>query len=215
MKLLRIILVLQVLNSLNGNVFSQISPNQLTGLIGWYNSQNTINNGVSISQLTDLSGNNFHLSQANSLKRPNLIGNSLGNFPSIAFDGINDNLKVLYGSTLATNSTIFIITNNLLNGNTFAYDGGNSFYSLRNQGNLIYMYVTGGGISYGKTNPYNYTLFNQIYNTGNSKIYENGNLKIQGNVNSANLDGFTLGSYYGQDSYFFKGQVLEVVIYKC
>ena len=213
MKLLRIILVLQVLNSLNGNVFSQISPNQLTGLIGWYNSQNTINNGVSISQLTDLSGNNFHLSQANSLKRPNLIGNSLGNFPSIAFDGINDNLKVLYGSTLATNSTIFIITNNLLNGNTFAYDGGNSFYSLRNQGNLIYMYVTGGGISYGKTNPYNYTLFNQIYNTGNSKIYENGNLKIQGNVNSANLDGFTLGSYYGQDSYFFKGQVLEVVIY--
>ncbi len=86
MKLLRIILVLQVLNSLNGNVFSQISPNQLTGLIGWYNSQNTINNGVSISQLTDLSGNNFHLSQANSLKRPNLIGNSLGNFPSIAFD---------------------------------------------------------------------------------------------------------------------------------
>ena len=68
MKLLRIILVLQVLNSLNGNVFSQISPNQLTGLIGWYNSQNTINNGVSISQLTDLSGNNFHLSQANSLK---------------------------------------------------------------------------------------------------------------------------------------------------
>ena len=213
MKLLRIILVLQVLNSLNGNVFSQISPNQLTGLIGWYNSQNTINNGVSISQLTDLSGNNFHLSQANSLKRPNLIGNSLGNFPSIAFDGINDNLKVLYGSTLATNSTIFIITNNLLNGNTFVYDGGNSFYSLRNQGNLIYMYVTGGGISYGKTNPYNYTLFNQIYNTGNSKIYENGNLKIQGNVNSANLDGFTLGSYYGQDSYFFKGQVLEVVIY--
>ena len=213
MKLLRIILVLQVLNSLNGNVFSQISPNQLTGLIGWYNSQNTINNGVSISQLTDLSGNNFHLSQANSLKRPNLIGNSLGNFPSITFDGINDNLKVLYGSTLATNSTIFIITNNLLNGNTFAYDGGNSFYSLRNQGNLIYMYVTGGGISYGKTNPYNYTLFNQIYNTGNSKIYENGNLKIQGNVNSANLDGFTLGSYYGQDSYFFKGQVLEVVIY--
>ncbi len=213
MKLLRIILVLQVLNSLNSNVFSQILPNQLPGLIGWYNSQNTINNGVSISQLTDLSGNNFHLSQANSLKRPNLIGNSLGNFPSIAFDGINDNLKVLYGSTLATNSTIFIITNNLLNGNTFVYDGGNSFYSLRNQGNLIYMYVTGGGISYGKTNPYNYTLFNQIYNTGNSKIYENGNLKIQGNVNSANLDGFTLGSYYGQDSYFFKGQVLEVVIY--
>jgi PKD repeat protein len=213
MKLLRIILVLQVLNSLNSNVFSQILPNQLPGLIGWYNSQNTINNGVSISQLTDLSGNNFHLSQANSLKRPNLIGNSLGNFPSIAFDGINDNLKVLYGSSLATNSTIFIITNNLLNGNTFVYDGGNSFYSLRNQGNLIYMYVTGGGISYGKTNPYNYTLFNQIYNTGNSKIYENGNLKIQGNVNSANLDGFTLGSYYGQDSYFFKGQVLEVVIY--
>jgi hypothetical protein len=213
MKSIKIILFVLLQSDFNVCLFSQVSPNQVPGLIGWYNSENAIHSSGSVSQLSDLSGNNFHLQQNNTSKRPNLQTNVLGNFPAIYFDGINDNLKSLFGSVQATTSTIFILTNNLINGNTFVYDGGSSFYSLRNQGNLIYMYVTGGGISYAKVNPYSFTLFNQVYNSTNSKIFENGNLKIQGNLNNSNLDGFTLGSYYGQDSYFFKGQMLEVIVY--
>ena len=192
---------------------SQNLPNQYSGLIGWYNSENVIQSGNIISQLNDLSGNNFNLVQGNLLKRPVLILNDLANFPAIKFDGVNDAIKTLYGSVLTNNSTVFIVNNNT-GSNNFVFDGGTSFYSFRNVNNGIYIYMQGNStLSYLKNLNYNYTLYSFLFGGSNSKIFENGNIKVTGSVSQVNLDGFTLGSYFGQDNYFYNGKVLEVIIY--
>ena len=69
------------------NANCQQNPDDILGLIGWYNAGNVIHSNNLISEITDLSVLGNNLSQENSARQPNLVLNGLGNLPTIRFNG--------------------------------------------------------------------------------------------------------------------------------
>ena len=62
-----------------------------------------------VSQWSDLSGNNFNLTQNTANSRPLLVNNVLNSKPVLRFDGNNDFMSVNFGQVLAQPLTIFIV----------------------------------------------------------------------------------------------------------
>lgn len=82
-------------------------------LKAWYRADTTVNGGGTVSQLTDKSGNGFHLTQATGTKQPalNVADANMGGRNSITFDGVDDALGMVspgYGALNAL-TTIWVI----------------------------------------------------------------------------------------------------------
>ncbi|MEZ4720824.1 MAG: T9SS type A sorting domain-containing protein [Flavobacteriales bacterium] len=61
----------------------------------WYDVERMSSaNGTSVSSLTDFSGNNNNVTQANSNERPTIVANSINGKDAIAFDGTDDQLSL-------------------------------------------------------------------------------------------------------------------------
>lgn len=123
----------------------------------WYKSDSAVytdngvtlaNNGQSVQQWNDISGNGYHMRQLNAAEKPTLASTALNGKPAIQFDG-NDLLSTLNQVNWSgtTNNDIFIVCkstspDNMLfesSPNTVSYSG--SFYVVDN-------YTAGGyGVS--------------------------------------------------------------------
>ena len=193
------------------NANCQQNPDDIFGLVGWYNAGNVIHSNNLISEITDLSGMGNNLSQENSTRQPNLELNGLGNLPTIRFNGSSNTIKSIIGTTLAEQSTIFVI-NNSENFNNYIFDGGTTRFAFRNANNLVNAFTV-NSIGYSKNSIYDYSLFTFVFDESNSKIFENSVLKKTGDLFPGTLNGLTLGSNKTQNGYFLKGNISEIIIY--
>lgn len=198
--------------AINSSV-AQIIPTDLPNLKLWLKSDSLILNGSNVSQWTDLSGNNNHIIQTDNTKQPLLLSNQLNNFPVVRFDGINDNLKSLFSQTYNNELTIFIVMRNNASNPVFIYDGGTNYLSMVYVSNKLYIQSGIPNMFYPKAAPFPFSIFQNEYTNTVSKIYENGLLKLSGTLPTPVLNGFTLGTRYLQDTYFFNGDIAEIFIY--
>ena len=193
--------------------FSQLLPNNIPNLRLWFRSDNIVLNGTSVSQWNDMSGNNNHLTQSDASKQPLLESNSLNGYPIVKFDGVNDNLKTMIAQAITNQVTIFIVLNNTSSNPVFIYDGGSNYLSMIYVSNKLYIQSGNPNIFYSKSAPFQYAFFQNEYSTSISRTYENGILKMAGTLPTPLLNGFTIGTRYQQDIYFYKGNIAEIFIY--
>lgn len=195
------------------NIYAQNLPVNSGSLKFWYRADDAIINSGSVSQLNDSSGNNYHLTQLVPGNQPVKIDSVLNGHSIIRFDGINDNLKTLFSQNLTGPLTLFIVVKNFSNSAVFIYDGGTSRLSMIYINGQLYIQSSAANFSYAKQAPFDFTYFSSEYNASQSGIFENGISQVTGSLPIVNMDGFTLGSLYSQDSYFFAGDVAEIVGY--
>ena len=208
-----IVICMVILSHNHTRIFGQTIPSDLSNLKIWFKSTNVLLNAGFVQQWNDSSANNFHLTQPVSGSQPQKINNVLNGFPAIRFDGVDDNLKTLFGQNYSGLWTIFILFKNSNSSPVFIYDGGTTYSAMIYVNNSLFIQSDLTNISYPKSAPFNFTFFQNEYNTNQSKIYENGNLKLTNVLPVVNLDGFTLGSLNSQNSYFLTGDIIEIIGY--
>lgn len=81
-------------------------PSDISGLILEAYSENSIVSGNNITQITDTSGNNNHLTQATSTSQPQLIANQYNGYPASRNDGIDDYMTF---PTITNLRTVFLV----------------------------------------------------------------------------------------------------------
>ncbi|MEY3499331.1 MAG: hypothetical protein RL308_1000, partial [Bacteroidota bacterium] len=197
----------------NSALVAQVLPNDLPNLKLWLRSDSLVLNGNKVVQWTDLSGNNNHISQADVSKQPSFIANQINGYPIVSFDGINDNLKNIFSQTYNTEVTIFIVMRNNSSSPVFIYDGGTNYLSMIYVNNNLYIQSGNPNIFYSKIAPFPFSFFQSEYTGTTSKIFENSLLKLTGTLPSPIMNGFTLGTRYQQDVYFYHGDVAEIFVY--
>lgn len=195
------------------NIYAQNLPINSGSLKFWYRADDAIINSGTVSQLNDSSGNNYHLAQFIPGNQPVKIDSVLNGHSIIRFDGINDNLKTLFSQNITGPLTLFILVKNFSNSAVFIYDGGTSRLSMIYINGQLYIQSSAANFSYAKQAPFDFSYFGSEYNASQSGIFENGNSQVTGSLPIVNMDGFTLGSLYSQDSYFFAGDVAEIIGY--
>ena len=154
------------------SLFSQFQPSNLPNLKLWLKSDNVILNGTKVSQWTDLSGNNNHIIQNDANKQPLLMPSMLNGYPTVKFDGVNDNMKGMFAQTLSNQVTVFIIMNNLSSNSVFVYDGGTNYLSLiYNASNKVYIQSGTTNMFYAKSAPFPYVIFQNEYTTSSCRLF--------------------------------------------
>ncbi len=194
-------------------LYAQFLPSDLPNLKLWLKSDSLVLNGSTVSQWTDISGNNNHIIQTDVLKQPTIINNQLNGYPVVHFDGVNDNLNAIFSQSYNNELTVFIVMRNNAANPVFIYDGGTNYLSMIYVGNKLYIQSGTPNMYYTKTAPFPFSIFQNEYGSTLSKIYENGILKLSGGLPVPVLNGFTLGTRYLQDTYFLNGDVAEIFIY--
>jgi len=121
------------------------NPILIANLQGWYNSDNVIHTSNVISQVTDLSSNNNHLTQSDTTKRPVLQANIQNSKPAIKFDGTNDAMLLTTGINLNNSSCFFVVRMNANTTQAFisGLTGGSLMFRWNNlRMQLIHSFVT-------------------------------------------------------------------------
>jgi len=214
-KPLNILIILCLGLLLNTSLFAQtFKPSDLPYLKLWLAADtNIILTAGKVSEWRDLSGNNFHATQAIASKQPIKVNNVICGKPVIRFDGVDDFLKATFGQTFTQPNTIFIVKNSLANG-TITIDGidgshRNIIQDINNKAGIN----AGYNLEYTKPTPYNcYTFFSGVYNGAVSKLFENSILKVAGDAGTQSLTGLTIGSSY-LNTQFFQGDIAEIIFY--
>lgn len=193
------------------------TPAQISNLRGWWNSQNVVGT-TTVSQMTDLSGNNNHLIQAVVASQPLIQSNQMNGLQTLKFDGTDDFLE---GPDLNSDSySIFVVYHNrtLTNG---------TFYSTKQSGGQIQrfdrVWVHGGSpsIAIPSLNSGNFfylasdriTGIHTLYNN----VYDNNNLTASGTTTHALLAGnFLLGARGSTSTIlteYLNANIAEVILY--
>lgn len=190
------------------------TPRSLTNLKLWVKSDTGITlNGSNVAAWADQSGNGNNLIQGTALNQPAYVANQLNGYGSVQFDGIND--KLVASFSLVQPETVFIVYKNpsfLAGGYIFdGLTGDSGGYFQFGSSPLLYMYA---GASF---NPItgivgSYFLATCIFSGTSSKHQRNNSAEQTGNVGSASMNGFTLGSYAGGSGYNGNPHVAEVIV---
>jgi hypothetical protein len=184
----------------------------IANLTGWYKSTDGILlNAGRVTQWLDQSNSSFNLVQNTDSKGPLINLNQINGFPSVKFDGINDNLKSNYGSTLSNQGTVFLVGKLNSGANCFMFDGGAATRGIQYFANNVYLQALNTNFNYLKPTPFPYTYFSSVFNGSQSRIYDNGTLKATGNLPNTAPNGFTLGSRFQEDAQFMNGDIVEVI----
>jgi hypothetical protein len=177
------------------------SPLDVAGCICWYNSEHTINDSHKISQITDLSGNNLHLTQPNQALRPSLIPNVVGSIPGI--EVLQNKSCYFQGYANQVPLTLFFvwkITSSRITYYEPSHMGilPNTFTLYNDIGpntTAFYCNEILSQISYVKSLPYSNFVCNEIKINGNSsQLKENNIVKATGNLLTSALGSFGTGT---------------------
>lgn len=199
--------------------FAQIGPTSIPGLLAWFRADSAlISTGGRISQVGDLSGNNYNCQQADTLKQPLLIPNILNGRPVMRFDGTDDFLATgNFNSTATQPNTFFVVwsINQLAGAAQVVLSGANNtstngiYWNTSNRINL----TAGTAVYYSKTAPFNHLITTAVFNASTS-VRENGVSKTLNSTNagSQGINLLHLGCNYGSAG-FLRGDIAEVVVY--
>src|SRR5690554_6199416 len=191
----------------------QINPNDIQGLAHWY-SADSIHKDINgrVDTIYDLSQNNDHFFQTNSFNQPSYIDSSFNNRPIINFNGSNQFMEVLFSQTITQAYTVFSVWRSTSGGQHVFLDDRVNVMIDNYNGNHIRIFA-GNGVTYTKTNPFDYIITHAEFNGSTSKLYENSVLKAQGNVGGNNLPGLTLGKRTIYNDRHFIGDFSQLLIY--
>ena len=140
------------------------SPANLPGLLLWLDASRItgLNDGDSVSQWDDLSGNANHWAQATVSKQPTYETNELNGRPIVRFDGVDDVLEHA-GLDFGSSYTLFVV---------FAYQGTSN-------GPLFY--GSGGGYDF-----WNQTAFQESFANSSRDETHSSNISSVGTYISVN-----------------------------
>ena len=168
-----------------------------------------------VSAWNDKSGQANHVTQATGSKQPLWVDQVQDTFPTIRFDGSNDEMAVTYGSSLSTAATVFIVCTmpTASGGERMVFDGltsGGRFAYLKSSGNIHYMY-RGNGVS-STTVDKTMRMFTLVWNGSSSSLGIDGTDVATGNVGTQSPTGLRLGAQYNSAN-FGDTDICEILIY--
>ncbi len=177
----------------------------------WVNAANVEKDGDNfVSQLNDLSGNDFNPVQTTQANKPLWIDDEWGGQPILRFDG-NDTLRADF-TVLVPCTYIFVWKNTgAINSRSIAVSGTGSQDQLNGyrENQVVYQFNDNVN-SYAKTSPFpNPILTTIIFNETSSQIFENGELKVAGNSGSGGSSGIILGGSQAN----LQGDIAELIFY--
>jgi hypothetical protein len=188
----------------------------------WYNAESVIKDSSnSVSQMNDLSGNNYHLQQPIAAKQPLWTDNQLNGKPVISFDGIDDFMTVNFGQTFEQPNTFFIVFSSETAPNSAAgiFDGitdHGAVFTISSDNTLVAISsnsTTINQIKYNKTSPFNYILSSIIYNNTNSVLLENGVVKDSGILDNLGFSDLQIGRRTWLNTTYSKVNIAELIFY--
>ncbi len=207
------------------------NPGSLSNIALWLAADSLVGlNGTTVSQWSDLSGNNFHATQAASPSQPLWLNDVrlINHKPALKFDGTNDSLAgpfitgadnsslsvfMIVKSNAASNGQgIFLKLNSGVSGYWLNESGGtNQVLQGRNNGSI---YNTTGALNAG----YPYKIIEAVKDLGTRNIVYLNEAQVR-NVTSpaGELGSFPAGTNYSIGSKFnlpFTGEIAEIIIYK-
>jgi hypothetical protein len=190
----------------------------------WYNAENVVKDGSNlVSQMNDLSGNNYHLQQPIAAKQPLWTDNQLNGKPVISFDGIDDFLSTSFNDILPQPNTIFILynLNSLISEVAGIYDGNDENYHHTLEATSDKLLISASDENhwkyYSKSSPFDYQINAIIYNDQNSLMYENGIMKelstgFSGEINDS-LSGLEVGRRNRTSFMYANTNIAELIFY--
>jgi hypothetical protein len=197
-------------------------PKKFANLVAWYDaSQITgLSDTDPVSSWNDVSGNNYHITQATAGFRPLYRTGIKNGLPVVRFDGTDDFMRGLFGAVYNQPNTIFGL-GKFNNGTSFqyAFDGYEAGY--RN-GLLIYdqwpyfSALTAGGdiglVNYVGPIVGNYGQITAVFNDTGSYLRTNQGLIARGSIGTQGLNGFRVGNS-AAGGQFFSGDLCELIVY--
>ena len=193
--------------------FSRYNPSAFQdSLMLWYMADSVNLTLGTVSQLYDLSSNEFDLLQTESDKRPVIVDTTL-NSPVLRFDGTDDCVNVDFSESFDQPKTIFILwrpnvgkSQNIFDGIT-ADERMTLYYSYTSRNLRLF---AGVNYYYDKDSVFDYTLNTFAVNGESSQYYENSALVGEGNFGTMSITGLTLGCHYNNIQ-FLNGDIAEVI----
>ncbi|MFN8285123.1 MAG: PKD domain-containing protein [Chitinophagales bacterium] len=210
---------------------SVFNPGSLSNLALWLAADSLVGiNGSTVSQWSDLSGNNFHATQGVAASQPTWLNSVklINHKPTIKFDGTNDSLAgpFISGSDNSSLSVFMIVKSNAvsnaqgifvkLNSSAGGYwlneSGGTTQYLQgRNNGSI---YNTTGVINAG----YPYKIIEAVKDLNARDILYLNETQVRNvTTSTAETGPFPAGTNYSIGSKFnfpFNGEIAEMIIYK-
>lgn len=196
---------------------STFDPKSIPGILGWYKADaGVILNGSNISSWQDQSGNNNHLVQTDTASQPTLINNALNNLPAVKFN--SSFLNFTTGLATQTFSVFCIFKPNTEGGSQtiLGSSGGGFQYCAASNGqfcNKTFVVFMGGD-----STPIPADKFNQInvrYDSTNLnfRLNKSAGSAINYPTNFGNPSVSVAGKSVANNSEFFKGHLIELLIY--
>lgn len=189
------------------------SPLDISDCKFWSNGANVVQTSAIISQMTDLSGNNNHATQATVANQPVLIASSLNSLPAVKFNG---NQLLVSNFQPTSNHTLFFVYRNRIN--------GGSFYSALNQNRplqretQVWNNENNSNINLSlNLNSKNCVCFSMSYSTPFNEVFVNNNTSLQ-SVGSNTAGGsqpyneFVFGARNGNQEYI-NAEICEIIVY--
>ncbi len=219
-------------NSAVASAYLQLDPNTAnlptTNLLAWLKSDNGVTTSSSnVTQWTDLTGNGNTFSQSNSSYQPTLTTGAVNGLPAITFNGSSQYLVAPSGfANFTSGASMFIVTKPTSSVTSARFlDIGtgsttNSFGVCEYSPSAYLLYSfngsTGSSIQ-GTLTTSQYQILEAIQNgSGTGSLYTNGTSVASGSVNNINnttRSAPVIGAYTGGGTYYFQGQIAEILIY--
>ena len=216
------------------HIIDPSGPPVTEGLIGHFDANNItgLNDGDSVSQWNDISGNNKHATQTNSVRRPKYKTDVIDGKPAVKFDGVDDSLTASLsspGDSYTVFAVVYPYSVSAASGdhNLYGYSvmGTTSAYALWltiRAGDIRHYAYTGATTTYGQTSglgiSVNETILlsvNAVRNTADgANIYLDGNLNLTHTpVNTAWAGSFCIGDLRDNRQIVFDGLIAEILVY--
>jgi hypothetical protein len=192
------------------------SPTDVANLKVWLKAdQISLADNDPIDTWADQSGNALDVT-ASSTARPTYQTNELNSLPIVRFDGINDALTRSSFTNLSQPNTIFCIRKHLSTPTGHEIDGDTGAGARNLVGYLsgpVYALYAGTVLSGGTLAVDTWELTEAVFNGGSSTLHVNGASTLSGAAGAQALGGvLRIGGGDGA-SFFFGGDMAEVVIY--
>ncbi|MEX0811979.1 MAG: PKD domain-containing protein [Chitinophagales bacterium] len=213
--------------------FSVFSPSDLNGLTLWLRADSgVVMTSDTVSQWSDLSGNDFHATQLNTPNKPVFIPSvsEINNYPAISFDGANDFLNGPQIPGLDTSSiSIFIVTKGRSQTGVAA-----GLFNIGDNSNGMWLYrrMFSQRFTFTNNNSGNNQILdvnNSMPNTGfiyglygmiksyetNTRLFINSSQRAISNNTSLSgtflNDNYLIG--YAQGFQYFNGSIAEIILF--
>jgi PKD repeat protein len=196
--------------------FRVFQPTDIADLKIWYNAESVITNGTSISQLTDLSGNNVHANQNTPSLQPSLLSNVINGKPSIQF--FNDQVNTSVFSSTYRTEFLMLRRNGNPNGSyhNVIINSSSPFLQLylTPDNNLFRSYVAPAIVNHNTFFDLNqFMLITRNVESASINLKKNGLLTSTNSISAIGTlnDYLMIGGY--NNGQFFNGELPEYLFY--